>query len=124
MSTGASGYGVSKAKKVAKVAPDQRMAYQALKSPPSGEPRVKGTSPGFRSGPLREIESETSTRGGHMNSSPSSPAPSKWKNGIHLHEGMTFEGLIEREAWVFAYVFAPLPIVGATGSPGNPIAVL
>jgi hypothetical protein len=29
---------------------------------------------------------------------------------------MTFEGLIEREAWVFAYVFAPIPIVGATGS--------
>ena len=46
------------------------------------------------------------------------------ENGIHLHEGMTFEGLIEREAWVFACVFAPLPIVGATGSPGNPIAVL
>ena len=37
---------------------------------------------------------------------------------------MTFEGLIEREAWVFAYVFAPLPIVGATGSSGNWIAVL
>ena len=33
---------------------------------------------------------------------------------------MTFEGLVEREA----YVFAPLPIVGATGSPGNPIAIL
>jgi hypothetical protein len=46
------------------------------------------------------------------------------ENGIHLHEGMTFEGLIKRRAWVFAYVFAPLPIVGATGSPGNPIAVL
>ena len=46
------------------------------------------------------------------------------ENGIHLHEGMTFEGLVERDAWVFAYVFAPLPIVGATGSPGNPIAVL
>ena len=46
------------------------------------------------------------------------------ENGIHLHEGMTFEGLVERQAWVFAYVFAPLPIVGATGSPGNPIAML
>ena len=46
------------------------------------------------------------------------------KHGIHLHEGMTFEGLIERGVYVFAYVFAPLPIVGATGSPGNPIAVL
>ena len=46
------------------------------------------------------------------------------KHGIHLHEGMIFEGLVEREAWVFVYVFVPLPIVGATGSPGNPIAVL
>jgi kynurenine formamidase len=46
------------------------------------------------------------------------------ENGIHLQEGMTFEGLVERKGWVFAYVFAPLPIVGATGSPGNPIAVL
>jgi len=46
------------------------------------------------------------------------------KHGIHLHEGMTFEGLVDREAWVFVYIFVPLPIVGATGSPGNPIAVL
>ncbi len=45
-------------------------------------------------------------------------------NGIHLQEGMTFEGLVESGAWVFAYVFAPLPIVGATCSPGNPIATL
>ena len=44
------------------------------------------------------------------------------ENGIHLHEGMTFEGLCRTRAWAFAYVFAPLPIVGATGSPGNPIA--
>jgi hypothetical protein len=27
------------------------------------------------------------------------------ENGIHLQEGITFEGL--GEAWVFAYVFAP-----------------
>ena len=40
------------------------------------------------------------------------------KHGIYLHEGMTFEGLAEREAYVFVYVFVPLPIVGATGSPG------
>ena len=46
------------------------------------------------------------------------------EHGIYLHEGMTFEGLIEREVYEFAYVFAPLKIVGATGSPGNPIALL
>ncbi len=46
------------------------------------------------------------------------------KHGIHLHEGMTFEGLVEREAYVFVYVFVPLPIVGATGSAGRPIAIL
>lgn len=46
------------------------------------------------------------------------------KHGIYLHEGMVLDGLAEREAYVFVYVFAPLPIVGATGSPGNPLAVL
>src|SRR5262249_40001471 len=46
------------------------------------------------------------------------------ENGIYLHEGMTFEGLITRNAHEFAYIFAPLKIVGATGSPGNPIAVI
>jgi kynurenine formamidase len=46
------------------------------------------------------------------------------KHGIYLHEGMTFEGLVERDAYVFVYVFVPLPIVGATGSPGRPIAIL
>ena len=45
-------------------------------------------------------------------------------HGIHLHEGMILDGLAEREAYVFAYVFSPAPIVGATGSLGNPIAVL
>ena len=46
------------------------------------------------------------------------------EKGIYLHEGMTFEGLIARNAYEFAYIFTPLKIVGATGSPGNPIAVL
>ena len=46
------------------------------------------------------------------------------ENGIYLHEGMTFDGLIARNAYEFAYIFAPLKIVGATGSPGNPIAVI
>jgi kynurenine formamidase len=46
------------------------------------------------------------------------------ENGIYLHEGMTFEGLIARNAYEFAYIFAPLKIVGATGSPGNPVAVI
>ena len=46
------------------------------------------------------------------------------KHGIHLHEGMNLDGVAEREAYVFVYVFAPLPIVGGTGSPGNPLAIL
>ena len=46
------------------------------------------------------------------------------KHGVYLHEGMILDGLAEREAYVFVYVFAPLPIVGATGSPGNPLAIL
>jgi kynurenine formamidase len=46
------------------------------------------------------------------------------RHGIYLHEGMNLDGVAEREAYVFVYVFAPLPIVGGTGSPGNPLAIL
>jgi kynurenine formamidase len=46
------------------------------------------------------------------------------KHGIYLHEGMTFDGLVERHAYLFVYVYVPLPIVGATGSIGKPIAIL
>ncbi|WP_325351985.1 cyclase family protein [Acidisoma sp.] len=45
------------------------------------------------------------------------------KNGIYLHEGMKLDSLAEKGCWRFAYVFAPLPIVGATGSPGSPFAL-
>ncbi|WP_284944504.1 cyclase family protein [Acidisoma cladoniae] len=46
------------------------------------------------------------------------------KHGIYLHEGMKLDELAETHAWRFAYIFAPLPIVGATGSPGTPIALI
>ena len=46
------------------------------------------------------------------------------KHGIYLHEGMNLDALAEKRRWRFAYVFAPLPIVGATGSPGAPFAML
>jgi kynurenine formamidase len=46
------------------------------------------------------------------------------KHGIYLHEGMTFEALVERGVWVFVYVYVPLPMVGATGSIGKPVAIL
>ena len=45
------------------------------------------------------------------------------KHGIYLHEGMALDALATAEIWRFAYVFAPLPIVGATGSPGAPFAL-
>jgi len=46
------------------------------------------------------------------------------KHGIYLHEGMNLDALAGRKRWRFAYVFAPLQIVGATGSPGAPFALL
>ena len=46
------------------------------------------------------------------------------RHGIHLHEGMNLEPIAGTGRHVFAYVFAPLPIVGATGSPGAPFALL
>jgi hypothetical protein len=45
------------------------------------------------------------------------------KHGIFNHENLDFSGLIADQAWEFVYVFAPLRIKGATGSPGRPIAL-
>ena len=45
------------------------------------------------------------------------------KNGIFLHENLNLNGLIEDEVYQFAYIFVRVPIAGATGSPGSPIAI-
>lgn len=45
------------------------------------------------------------------------------KNGIFLHENLDFTELIEDEVYQFAYIFVRIPITGATGSAGSPIAV-
>jgi kynurenine formamidase len=45
------------------------------------------------------------------------------KNGIFLQENLDLSGLVTDETWEFLYVFAPVPIKGATGSPGSPIAI-
>jgi kynurenine formamidase len=46
------------------------------------------------------------------------------RHGIYLHEGMNLDELAATGCYEFAYIFSPMPIVGATGSPGTPIAVL
>lgn len=45
------------------------------------------------------------------------------KHGIFLHQNLETERLIDAEIAEFAYIFAPVPIAGATGSPGAPLAV-
>lgn len=45
------------------------------------------------------------------------------KNGIFNFEFMTFEGLAKDQAYEFLFVFTPLRLKGATGSPGRPIAI-
>jgi kynurenine formamidase len=45
------------------------------------------------------------------------------RNGIYLHENIVTEDLARDEVYEFAYIFAPLRLKGATGSPGNPIAI-
>lgn len=45
------------------------------------------------------------------------------RNGIYLHENLATEELARDGVSEFAYVFSPLRLKGATGSPGNPIAV-
>ena len=46
------------------------------------------------------------------------------KNGILNHENLDFNELIKDRVSEFVYVFAPLRIKGATGSPGRPIAIV
>jgi kynurenine formamidase len=46
------------------------------------------------------------------------------KNGIFNHENLDFTDLIKDRVSEFVYVFAPLRIKGATGSPGRPIAIV
>jgi kynurenine formamidase len=45
------------------------------------------------------------------------------KQGIFNHENLTFEALLADRKYQFVYVFVPVPIKGATGSPGCPIAI-
>ena len=45
------------------------------------------------------------------------------KNGIFLHENLNLAELSRDRAYEFAYIFVPVPLKGATGSPGSPIAV-
>ena len=45
------------------------------------------------------------------------------RNGIYLHENLITADLARDNVYEFVYVFAPLRLKGATGSPGNPIAI-
>lgn len=45
------------------------------------------------------------------------------RHGIYTLENLDLEELAGEKVYEFAFVFAPLPLKGATGSPGNPIAV-
>lgn len=45
------------------------------------------------------------------------------KNGIYNLENLDLSALAQDRVYEFAFIFAPLKLKGATGSPGNPIAV-
>jgi kynurenine formamidase len=45
------------------------------------------------------------------------------RNGIFNHENLCFDDLLADRKYQFMYVFVPVPIKGATGSPGCPIAI-
>jgi kynurenine formamidase len=45
------------------------------------------------------------------------------RHGVHNLENLDLEELAADRVYEFAFVFAPLKLKGATGSPGNPIAV-
>ena len=45
------------------------------------------------------------------------------RNGVYNIENLDLEELARDKVYEFAFIFAPLRLKGATGSPGNPIAV-
>lgn len=45
------------------------------------------------------------------------------RNGVYHLENLDLEQLAADRVYEFAFVFVPVPMRGATGSPGNPIAV-
>lgn len=45
------------------------------------------------------------------------------KSGIPMQESMHLQELADAEVYEFAYIYSPMPIKGATGSPGIPLAV-
>ena len=45
------------------------------------------------------------------------------RNGIYILENVITEELARDSVYEFAFVFAPLRLKGATGSPGNPLAI-
>lgn len=45
------------------------------------------------------------------------------KSGIPMQESMHLKDLADAEVYEFAYIYSPMPIKGASGSPGIPLAV-
>ncbi len=45
------------------------------------------------------------------------------RNGIYIFENLATEELARDRAYEFAFMFAPLRLKGASGSPGNPLAI-
>ena len=45
------------------------------------------------------------------------------KNGIFNLENMNFESVLADEVYEFLFVFTPLRLKGATGSPARPLAI-
>jgi kynurenine formamidase len=45
------------------------------------------------------------------------------RNGIYIFENLVTEELARDSTYEFAFMFAPLRLKGATGSPGNPLAI-
>ena len=45
-------------------------------------------------------------------------------NGIFMFENLTLEGPVREGSWLGAFFFSPVPIKGATGSPGNPVLIV
>ncbi|MEM7469567.1 MAG: hypothetical protein AAF387_22180 [Pseudomonadota bacterium] len=45
------------------------------------------------------------------------------KHGVYLFENLNLDELVDDKVYTGSFFFSPLPIKGATSSPGNPIVI-
>ena len=113
-------------------------AWKSMSAEQRRDARVKFTAgePGFgRSACEYMAERKISLMGGDTSANDAQPVGEITSEAVPCHEvaqthhgiwnieNLNFEPLLRERVYEFVFVWSPLKIVGATGSPGNPVAI-